>query len=67
MPFGGGSRHCVGKHLAELEMRIVLPMILSRFDVELDDARPVRPQALVTLRPAEGLTVRVRPRARGAA
>jgi cytochrome P450 len=37
MPFGGGIRHCLGTHLAELEIRIVLRTFLSR--VELAPAR----------------------------
>ncbi|NBB82132.1 MAG: cytochrome P450 [Alphaproteobacteria bacterium] len=67
LPFSGGPRHCVGKHLAELEMRIVLPMIVQRFRLDLDPDRPARPEALVTLRPAERMTVRARPHREGRA
>jgi cytochrome P450 len=67
LPFSGGPRHCVGKHFAELEMRIVLPMILRRFRIDLDPDRPARPEALVTLRPAERMTVRARPHVEGTA
>jgi len=30
-PFGGGSRMCLGKPLAQLELLLVLPMILQRY------------------------------------
>ena len=33
MPFGGGIRHCLGTHLAELEMRIVLRAFLARVEL----------------------------------
>jgi hypothetical protein len=31
--FGAGNRICLGRHLAELEMKKVLPSLLLRFDV----------------------------------
>jgi cytochrome P450 len=34
IPFGGGIRHCLGTHLAELEIKIVLRSFLSRVEVE---------------------------------
>jgi cytochrome P450 family 135 len=33
LPFGGGIRHCLGTHLAELEMKIVLRTVLSEVAV----------------------------------
>lgn len=59
LPFSGGPRHCVGKHFAALEMRLVLPMILRRFSLRLRENHPVEPQALVTLRPRYGLPMSV--------
>ncbi|PIA82924.1 Pisatin demethylase [Cercospora beticola] len=35
MPFGLGSRTCIGRHISFLEMNKVIPMIISRFDFEL--------------------------------
>ncbi|TMJ02010.1 MAG: cytochrome P450 [Alphaproteobacteria bacterium] len=66
LPFSGGPRHCVGKHFAALEMRIVLPLILRRFSVRLRAGHPVEPQALVTLRPRYGLPVTAVKRTRNA-
>jgi cytochrome P450 len=44
LPFGGGSRRCIGVALAELEMKLVLATIMSRYELALSDSRPVRPQ-----------------------
>jgi len=33
LPFGGGPRRCVGAHLAELEMRIVLKHLLKNYTI----------------------------------
>ena len=53
MPFGGGVRRCVGEALAQFEMKIVLATILSNYDLELSDRKPVKPQRRgVTLAPA---------------
>ncbi|KXT14609.1 hypothetical protein AC579_3660 [Pseudocercospora musae] len=35
MPFGLGSRTCIGRHISYLEMCKVVPMLVSQFDVEL--------------------------------
>ncbi len=37
IPFGGGIRRCIGMALAELEMRVVLRALLSRYLIEPDD------------------------------
>jgi cytochrome P450 len=56
MPFGGGVRRCVGEALAQFEMKIVLATILSNFDLELCDRKPVKPRRRgVTLAPEGGI------------
>jgi cytochrome P450 len=44
LPFGGGSRRCIGAGLAILEMQLVLATILSRYELALVGKGPVRPQ-----------------------
>lgn len=56
MPFGGGSRRCIGAALAEFEMKLVLATILKQYQLELTDIRPVKPQRRgLTLGPAGGV------------
>ncbi|MBW4506722.1 MAG: cytochrome P450 [Scytonematopsis contorta HA4267-MV1] len=43
LPFGGGSRRCLGMAFAQYEMKIVLATILSKFQVSMVDKRAVRP------------------------
>ncbi len=61
LPFGGGTRRCLGAALAMTEQRIVLETIARRVDLEAVDERPEREQHRnVTMIPREGGTVRVR-------
>lgn len=42
LPFGGGSRRCLGQALAMLEMKLVLATVLSNFQLQLADNKPVK-------------------------
>ena len=44
LPFGGGSRRCIGMAFAQFEMKVVLSRILSQVELVTDtrSARPVR-------------------------
>jgi len=54
VPFGAGSRHCIGSHLAMLTIKSVLRTVLSRVRLEADS----EPEAIVrnnmTLAPGRG-------------
>ena len=43
LPFGGGSRRCIGYAFALFEMKLVLTTILSNWQLELADNKPVKP------------------------
>jgi cytochrome P450 family 110 len=44
LPFGGGSRVCIGATFALFEMKLILATILSNYDLELVSKRPERPK-----------------------
>ena len=43
LPFGGGSRGCIGAAFSLYEMKLVLASVLSRFELALANQRPVFP------------------------
>src|SRR4028119_98599 len=56
LPFGGGSRRCIGLALAQLEMKLVVATILRDFDLVLAQKKPVQAKRRgVTLGPAGGV------------
>jgi cytochrome P450 len=63
IPFGGGTRRCLGAALAMAEQRVVLGAIADRLDLEALDPKPERPRHRnVTMIPARGGRVIVRSR-----
>jgi cytochrome P450 family 110 len=42
LPFGGGNRRCIGMAFALFEMKIILATLLSRWQMELADSKPVQ-------------------------
>jgi cytochrome P450 len=63
IPFGGGTRRCLGAALAMAEQRVVLREMARRLDLEADRPEPERPQHRnVTMIPARGGRVVLRRR-----
>ena len=59
LPFGGGTRRCLGAALAMEELRIVVAEIARRTDLVADDPAPERPISRnVTMIPGRGGRVR---------
>jgi cytochrome P450 len=59
LPFGAGPRLCIGRDMALLEGVLVLASLAARVDLE-GVGPPPRAVPLVTIRPADGLPMRVR-------
>ncbi len=58
LPFGGGSRQCIGIALAQFEMKLVLATILQHYQLELAEKQPVQPTRRgLTLSPRGGVTM----------
>lgn len=63
LPFGGGSRRCLGSSFALTEMRVVLSEILQRVELATTTRRSERVRVRhVTLAPHHGARIRVRRR-----
>jgi cytochrome P450 len=63
IPFGGGTRRCLGAQLAMAEQRVVLAAMARRLDLEADRPEPEHAlHRLVTMIPARGARAVVRRR-----
>jgi cytochrome P450 len=58
-PFGGGGRVCIGESFAGLEGVVVLATLLQKWHFRYVGEGPPRPQALITLRPRDGMPMRL--------
>lgn len=58
-PFGGGPRFCIGNNFAMMEMTLALSMIFQKFDFELLSKQEIKPEPMVTLRPAEAINIKI--------
>jgi cytochrome P450 len=62
LPFGAGPRICIGMGFAMQEAMVLLAAIVRRYRLELEPEHPVLPLARITLRPKNGLKMRLRRR-----
>lgn len=58
-PFGGAARHCIGDSFAMMEMQLILATVWQHYHVRLLPDHTVRMRAGVTLRPQNGLWIRL--------
>lgn len=66
MTFLHGPRNCIGQDFAKAELRCLLAAVASRFEWTLGmDERKVVPAGAITIRPKDGLLLKMKPIARG--
>jgi cytochrome P450 len=58
-PFGAGPNLCIGRDFALLEAALILASLARRFRLEPQAGRVVRAEPLVTIRPADGMPMRL--------
>jgi retinoid hydroxylase len=59
VPFGGGSRTCIGMRFGQLEIKAIASRVLQRFRLELDPSYRLSIRMMPTLSPKQGLPLRV--------
>ena len=62
VPFGGGSRICIGKRFGQTEVKLVATMLLQRLRLDALPGRTMSVRQMPTLSPRGGLEMRVLPR-----
>jgi cytochrome P450 len=62
IPFGGGSRMCIGMRFGQLEVRTIATLLLSRFTLTVPEQFDMKIRQMPTISPRDGLPVTVRPR-----
>jgi cytochrome P450 len=61
MPFGIGSRFCIGNHFALLELTLLLAMLAQNFDFRLGANPEPESEMAVTVRPKGGIRLTISP------
>ena len=59
VPFGGGSRICIGKRFGQTEVKLVATMLLQRLRLDALPGRTMTVRQMPTLSPKGGLKMRV--------
>jgi cytochrome P450 len=62
VPFGGGSRTCIGMRFGQLEIKAIATLVMQRFRVELPPGHAMTVRQMPTLSPRGGLPVVLRER-----
>jgi cytochrome P450 len=67
VPFGGGSRTCIGMRFGQVEVRALTALLASRFRLSVPRDYVLRTRQMPTIGPRDGLPVDVARRAVGSA
>jgi len=58
-PFGGGPRHCIGKHLAMLEAQLIVATTAQQYRLEFLGETPLELMPSLTAHPRQEMSMRV--------
>jgi cytochrome P450 len=61
-PFGGGPRHCIGKHLSLLEAKLIVATVASDYSLAFEGDTPLELMPSLTMHPRQEMTMRLEPR-----
>ncbi|PSP71652.1 cytochrome P450 [Halobacteriales archaeon QH_6_68_27] len=61
-PFGGGPRHCIGKHLSLLEAKLIVATVASEHDLVFEGETPLELLPSLTMHPRQEMTMRLEER-----
>jgi cytochrome P450 len=64
VPFGGGSRICIGMRFGQLEIKAIATALLERFEFALEPGYRLRTRQMPTIGPRDGVPLIVRRRSR---
>ncbi|MCY4420138.1 MAG: cytochrome P450 [Gammaproteobacteria bacterium] len=60
IPFAAGHRNCIGSHMALMQSKLVVALIMQRYALSLTAGHVVEPQAATTMRPKYGMKMDIR-------
>ncbi len=58
-PFGGGPRHCIGKHLSLLEAKLIVATVASDYSLVFEGETPLELMPSLTMHPRQEMTMRL--------
>jgi len=61
-PFGGGPRHCIGKHLSLLEAKLIVATVVSEYELDFQGETPLELMPSLTMHPRQTMEMRLEPR-----
>lgn len=59
LPFGGGTRQCIGSQFAMMEASFIIAILLQRFDISARSSEVIEPKFSTTIQPRSPMYVRV--------
>ncbi|WP_135364253.1 cytochrome P450 [Halosimplex halophilum] len=58
-PFGGGPRHCIGKHLSLLEAKLIVATVVSEYELDFQGETPLELMPSLTMHPRQTMEMKL--------